>query len=225
MNHDLNLTRAQALDAVRTFCIVPSFLREIDQARVGMATPLPDHRLNQLATSLAWHASRPTAPARLEEGARELARLWKRARQSAHGEASLYTFLTRKLGLDAELHLLRQRVEEQQAERAAQIAAETDVRTKRTRERELRPQLQALAEAHVLYTKLLDQLIVQDRPWSAVISSYLHLPAAQAQVWQADLRLRVALAAVQALQVLQTTAPLQEQIEQEQATKGVFPWR
>jgi hypothetical protein len=222
--------RAQVLHAVRAFCGTDGFLSMVEQARAD-AKIESDHRLSQIATSLAWHAKRRLPAERLEAGARELARLWERAGRGDDGEAGLYLLLVRMLGLDAELRLLRQRLAERRDGLEHTLRGERDPRRQRQIEREQRPQIHALNVDIERYDAML-KAVAAPRPnavppWVESVAGRLRLPSELAATWRPQLRLRMALAAVQTVQTLQATAPLQAQVAARHPahTEEVFPWR
>jgi hypothetical protein len=223
------LVRARVLSAVRELCSTREFLRVIEAARAAVDGPLPPHRLSQLATGFAWHAKRGEPTERLEEGAHEIARLWERAGEAGPGERGLYLLLIRKLGLEHELRQIQQRVKEKQTDLEQTVASERDPRKQRQIERDQRPMMRKLREEEELYGRALKALgkhqIANDdgRPWLDQIALKRQLSTEQSMRWRPELRLRLALAAVQTVQTLQATAELQQQVEAKQ--EGVFPWR
>lgn len=222
------ILRARSLAAVRDFCTTEGFVRQIERARPTEA--LPPHRLSQLAASFAWHAERPSPEARLAEGASELARLWARAGGDTSAECELYLLLLRKLGLEQhELPQLRAKVRGEQEELGHTVAGEPDLQRRRQIVREQRPRLRELRTSDELFKDVFAALAAyridddDGRPWLDQLR--LRLPAEDATRWRAELRLRLALAAVQMVQTLQATYPLQQEVEARIQTRGIFPWR
>jgi hypothetical protein len=224
------IVRAQVLVAVRRLCGTRGFLSTLEQVRAS-AGVLPNHRLSQLATSLAWHADRPGAAERLREGAAELARLWARCGERVDGDGRLYLFLVRKLGLDGELEQLKREAEARLLDHESEIAGLPDARQRAQKERNLRPQMQRLGETIDSYQRLLKAVaeltaeVGGAGAWVDQLTATRLLAAEQVAAWRAELRLRLALAALQSVQALQNTRMLQEQIEEQEQRKGVFPWQ
>lgn len=225
------LTRARVLQEVHHFCGTISFVRPLERARNKAGGGRPQ-RLTQIATSFAWHAERPHPPERLEDGARELARLWNRAGCGDDGESGLYLLLLGKLELDEELQRLAAQITARQAELENSMRGEPDLRKRRQIERDQRPQLRELAEAKQLYEdtrQAIDKTRAGDKdrqPWSKLLIGILKLSEAEVTQWRPELRLRLALAAAQTLQNLLQSDPLQAQIKQLLGRKdGVFEWQ
>lgn len=228
MNDDL--TRARVLYAVRELCTSSAFIRTIEHALGEQAKDaLPNHRLSQLAGAFAWHADRPQPAARLEAGVVELARLWERAGENP--ERELYLFLLSKLGLGEELQQISGRVQKQREELEHTAMGESDLRKRRQIERNQRARRRELAGAVNLYNRVLKAdtqaapADAPDTPWFDELGSGLRLPPEVAERWRPELRLRLAIAAVQTLQTLLATAELREAIERRVgAPEGVFTW-
>jgi hypothetical protein len=84
--------------------------KELDAALKDLILP-PNHRLHLLARSIAWHENRQKPESRLQELARELARLWRRVENEQ--EQKLYLFLISNLGLRYELDALHSSLQEE----------------------------------------------------------------------------------------------------------------
>jgi hypothetical protein len=223
------LIRGQILHALHAFCSLPAFLKPLDENRAQIGQELPLHRLNQIATSLAWHASRPAAPERLLEATREITRLWDRSGRGEAGEARFYMFLAERLGLNRELARLADQVEKDLDEIKSTINAVTDERERRRLTREKEAQQKVLKKQKSLYEALSKQLPEPTRgdgTWDGAIQQGIGLTQQESARWNDEIRLRLAIASIQAFQALQNTNQLQKQIEKQlEPMKGIFPWR
>lgn len=102
VSHRQELRRAQLFyivqrESVRLVTQIETWLQEV---RPDEEAPLPPHRLNGLASSIAWHERRPAARQRLRELADELRRLEARTPDPSP-ERQLYASLPALLNLES----------------------------------------------------------------------------------------------------------------------------
>lgn len=234
MNDDLQ--QAQLMIAVRALCLemtcdLDQMLQEVLGADIDLTEQFLNHRLHQIANSVAWHESRRTPAARLQELARELARLWQKTRLTNEGQ--FYLRLLRRMGLQDELTQISVVLQQQIKLIQQQINEEPNEKQRTIQARRERGRLQQYRAEQQMYTALIDATASQSQcpdqaPENTAHQTEAHavwLPSvlgefatADQQRWLPTVRLWVALAVVQSLRLLVQSSDLRQAIQKNGGT-------
>jgi uncharacterized small protein (DUF1192 family) len=233
------LQHAMVTEALRSLTC-DTLSKELDAALKDLTLP-PNHRLHLLARSIAWHEKRQHPEPRLQELARELARLWQRVENKQ--EQKLYLLLISNLGLRHELDTLhsslQQEIErlnkEYNARNSQRKAAQSkeEERIHRNAMRQQQQQQRAVQEtSRTLYQQVIDALqpAQQQDSWTEQVVQ--RVQAANEQTtrpyelsdeeradMQPQIRLLLALTAVQLIQSARQRSTMWEMIKQRTETE------
>lgn len=223
MNEE-RIERAQVRAAVRTVSLTVT--NEMDAALHALLTSdpqaerLPNHRVNQLVRAVAWHTTRPTATARLEELAATLMRLWTKV-GPMHPQGQVYLLLARQLGMAHELQAVQAasqaeiaRLDEQRAHLQARMNQVSRPEHLRGYRADLRhgEQQRSLLAAELHNVQAMRQALEAEAPgpdqpvplrWEPQVRRMMRMGPERYDRWRPDIRLFLALVAVQVVQ----TAP------------------
>lgn len=232
--------RARVIATVRTECLpitceLEQMLRAMRQSNDPVA-PIADmflnHRISQIATSVAWHETRRDPASRLQELARELARLWQKAGKNSP-EAVFYVALVIRLDLSHELARASETLQHQIKTIQYTIDEERDEKQRRELARRERGRLQQYRAEKQVYEDVIDavkRLAGQTVPASGEMPYALprepwtppppdgDMTPAEYEHWKPLMRLLLALAVVQSLQTLLRSVDLRWQIIQKGGT-------
>jgi hypothetical protein len=191
------LQHAMVTEALR-FITRDTLSKELDAALKDLTLP-PNHRLHLLDRSIAWHENRKKPEPRLQELSRELARLWQGVENKQ--EQKLYLLLISNLGLRHELDALRSSLQQQE--------------TSRTLYQQVIDALQP-AQQQASWT---EQVVQRVQAANAETTRPYELSDEEITHVQPQIRLLLALAAVQLIQSARQRSTMWEMIKQRTETE------
>jgi uncharacterized small protein (DUF1192 family) len=235
------LQHAIVIEALRSITR-ETLSKELDAALKDLTLP-PNHRLHLLARSIAWHQKRQEPEPRLQELARELARLWQRVENNQ--EQQLYLLLISNLSLRYELDALHSSLQEeikrldkeynardsqrkaaqskeeerihrnamrqQQQQRSVQETSRTLYQQVMDKVNELQPAQQQASWIEQVLQRVQDANAETTRPYELSDEERTHL--------RPQVRLLLALAAVQLIQTAKQRSTMREMIQQRTETE------